>query len=770
MLNEIINVDLHVHSNASLYKDGRIVSNSTKNHLDMLFNKLQEFEIGLFAFTDHNRFDKELFKEAQKMIASGKYPVVKNLIAGVEFDVAFKGDKSPAHIIALFDTNNDDNNLDSIQIALDHKPLVDRTSSYSEEEFNSIIRNISLRTILIAHQHEGLFIEPKKIHSLATATNHAREMLYFGYIDALEFNNQKVQGILKSDFHELDISSSAVIGSDCHEWSAYPAHDSSQTAKSAFCTRMKCLPSFQGLLMAFTSPNTRLQPSTQTWKPTHIKEFHFNGQTIPLSPGLNAIVGENGSGKSSLLELLINQKCKEVWIKNFCKTNNIVTNPLNDSSKVKMVHQGDLRNKYDNNALIDPENYDVIDNSHFESAIKQYSNTLKSILKNNIEAESNLQTLRNATFRICPDLEATTYEIRISIPANFTDGDNTHKSRADAIRKITNALLDEKLSKYYTNSELIKLDDAIKNINELLAIIEIREKYANILLRAKNTIKLRIEEYRASINKHKTDRDDQIVEYRKLRHKFIESIIRAAKDSVKPPPALPKIILKETDGASKTLKNGFSFVKTAAYRNETGIEEALLATLFNKNFLELSSILSIKNQEQIGMGVRNANAANWEAIWDNNIQRFFDEYEKTECSILDMRSKTMLGNTLGEQSLTFYKYETYNNEGWDVMVVDQPEDDISHNRINVELIDYFNNVRSSHQIIMVTHNPLLVVNQDVDNVIVLDQNGGTTSILAGCLESDGILDKVASHMDGGRHAIAKRLKAYGFQGREIYHE
>lgn len=69
---------------------------------------------------------------------------------------------------------------------------------------------------------------------------------------------------------------------------------------------------------------------------------------------------------------------------------------------------------------------------------------------------------------------------------------------------------------------------------------------------------------------------------------------------------------------------------------------------------------------------------------------------------------------------------------------------------------------------MVTHNPLLVVNQDVDNVIVMQKKKGEPLVTAGCLESESdsenevaVLDLVAEIMDGGREAIKRRLKIYG---------
>ncbi len=63
MINGNIKIDLHIHSAASAYKeDNEIVKNGTKENIHVLINQLLKRGINLFSFTDHNRFDNELFE------------------------------------------------------------------------------------------------------------------------------------------------------------------------------------------------------------------------------------------------------------------------------------------------------------------------------------------------------------------------------------------------------------------------------------------------------------------------------------------------------------------------------------------------------------------------------------------------------------------------------------------------------------------------------------------------------------------------------------
>ena len=98
-----------------------------------------------------------------------------------------------------------------------------------------------------------------------------------------------------------------------------------------------------------------------------------------------------------------------------------------------------------------------------------------------------------------------------------------------------------------------------------------------------------------------------------------------------------------------------------------------------------------------------------------------------------------------------------------MLLIDQPEDNISNLKISKELSAAIQGLRDKAQVILVTHNPLLV-----DNVIIAsgsrdDKRRFSLSLKSGCLEDEGCeaLEWIAENMDGGRQALARRLKAYG---------
>jgi len=57
------------------------------------------------------------------------------------------------------------------------------------------------------------------------------------------------------------------------------------------------------------------------------------------------------------------------------------------------------------------------------------------------------------------------------------------------------------------------------------------------------------------------------------------------------------------------------------------------------------------------------------------------------------------------------------------ILIDQPEDDLDNRAIYHELVQYLRDKKGVRQIILVTHNPNIVVGADAEEVIVANQNG-----------------------------------------------
>ena len=99
-----------------------------------------------------------------------------------------------------------------------------------------------------------------------------------------------------------------------------------------------------------------------------------------------------------------------------------------------------------------------------------------------------------------------------------------------------------------------------------------------------------------------------------------------------------------------------------------------------------------------------------------------------------------------------------------LLIADQPEDDISQSNISDETVPDFKKLSGRRQVILVTHNPQFVVNLDADNVIYLKKTKDGISFQNGALEykDDGfdVLSLVEKSLDGGEESIKKRWRRY----------
>ncbi|MGI6676528.1 MAG: ABC transporter ATP-binding protein [Bacilli bacterium] len=370
MLNSNIRVDLHIHSKISEYKDRDIVKNSTFDNIDTLLFKLNEHNISLFGFSDHNRFDSELFIKTRKYIQSEKkkseFPSIKNILPVVEFDVVFEENMEKCHVLAVFDLNTEEE-LKELQMIIDSDCLKKPEDVYSKNRFDQLIRKINTDVILIAAQRKALDNPRGGKNSLSNSVSDVYEFLKVGYISALEIQKPSVHGMILNNLVDFPDTIAFTYGSDCHQWDLYPKHsDNENMANKQFCFSIKAEPTFTGLVMAFTSPHSRFN-RIENVNYKYIQNIELNNVSIPLSFGINAIIGENGSGKSSIVYGLLNElkTNRTSYAKKILTNNHFKTIPNNLNTSIFAVRQSEIINNENKGFAFGDKNeyFNYIDNT-----------------------------------------------------------------------------------------------------------------------------------------------------------------------------------------------------------------------------------------------------------------------------------------------------------------------------------------------------------------------------------------------------------------------
>lgn len=119
------------------------------------------------------------------------------------------------------------------------------------------------------------------------------------------------------------------------------------------------------------------------------------------------------------------------------------------------------------------------------------------------------------------------------------------------------------------------------------------------------------------------------------------------------------------------------------------------------------------------------------------------------------------------------------NSKWPILI-DQPEDDLDAKSVSKQLVKYLKEKKKERQIIIVSHNPNLVVGADSEQIIVANQGGSNSKnksnqfeYVMGSIENSftkqdeecilygkGIKEHVCDILEGGEEAFKKRQSKY----------
>lgn len=757
MLNSTIRIDLHIHSKASAYKDkGVDLGECDAEHVDVLLEKLEEHRIDMFSITDHNRFNAALYEAFRQGINRRNSDI--SLLAGVEFDVELQEGKPAAHVITIFNVK-DDADCARIESTIDGDGRIEDPSGfYPLDKFEALLRHIGVDAILIVHQYSG-FGGNQRTRSVGKACDDAVGFYRYGYFDALEYNSYKVQGILRGELADLELPARMIVGSDCHEWACYPKHDHNQRMPGAFFAEIRALPTFCGLLMALTSPETRIGWRDYEWKDSYCREITLCGKTIPLSPGLNVLIGENGSGKSSLLDLICDKQGRKTYVKKIGEEYGFACGHKPES--FAYVPQGLLQEKYEKGTMFDDSLFKEPNNTAFISSARAYADGIKNLIVDNISRNNLIEKARETHY--LPSPEEETFGFTVTYSEDFANDGDPWAERAEALRTIGSLLGQEIARSEYMDDEIDKLKSAAALIEEVISSVAHRSDCRTITNGVKSIILRDFKNYELYIEKRSDDEDRKSAAYRKDKAMFKDVVIDLARSEMLQSPTLTSSVISENAGVARNQQNGFSFARRAAYSDLDDYANDYLQC-FNKQYCSIDKLMSIKTRDEAAKAIPGGKPETWVSDFDALTEKFIKKLCETADTILDGESRAM-GNTLGERALTYYKYLSYGSAGVEVFVADQPEDNISNQRISADLIGYLGNLRRRSQVIIVSHSPLLVVNLDADNVIALRRNKeGAERVVSGCLESEddgSVLSEVASILDGGKEAIKRRLAAYG---------
>lgn len=757
-------LDLHIHSfKSGITKSGDkgYVKNSKIDNLNVLVSALEKNDINICAVTDHNIFDKKLYLELKKY--ENYSTSIKKVLPGIELDLNING--TIVHTICIFN-DEEKNHAEKIEENFSVK------DNYSLSDLGNMLANIGLDVVLIAHQKTDYkSINQNNTNLSCVGLEYFYRIIDIEYFDSLEVQSSKVEGILKSRFVEDRIENCCLIsGSDCHEWSAYPKHDSNSKC-TPLLLYMKALPTFRGLVMSLTNPKRFTSENVK--RKAFIEEIKYTksgiSNKINLSSGINAIIGDNSVGKSTLIKSLLG--IAENGATKFLNSHGILIEKHNlNETDYEFSKQGSIRQKFeanDSKLTLREEFKEYFKQINFDMVSQQIDEIFKNFIRlwEENEVTHKLQTKIGKTLLVSSFDKDNAYYI--SFDRKIEKKVVNFQGFTKNINILLNLLLNfiEEYGAKIEKTEYEKINEFYNYLNGLenkYAKLEIKNIFDNkiidVINSTQNIIDTNLGKKKSSdekaYGKFKTD-------YMNIVDLFIKLFIDSNSTKTKPLEKFETISINDVD----VLFDDYHFISKMI--NKINISQSLIEN-FISDKIQVRDIYSVTSSRVLnkikGKKFSEKICSNLEELQRLLLEVFSDEYFKSTVEIKRHGENLNEGNSAGTNALYYLDIKScvYDKP---LYIIDQPEDDVSQTKINEILIESFRKFSDKAQIILITHNPQLVVNLDVDNVIIMKKlNNHEIDIISGPLElkTDNIdvLKNVADTLEGGIEVIKKRWKRY----------
>ena len=126
---------------------------------------------------------------------------------------------------------------------------------------------------------------------------------------------------------------------------------------------------------------------------------------------------------------------------------------------------------------------------------------------------------------------------------------------------------------------------------------------------------------------------------------------------------------------------------------------------------------------------------------------------------IEYHGKELRDHSLGQRASALILFILSQRDN-DVIVIDQPEDDLDNQTIFEDVIKLVRTLKKSIQFIFATHNANFPVLGDAEQVGACSFAGGSADIQVGSIDEPGIQKAIVSIMEGGHEAFARRKEIY----------
>lgn len=126
---------------------------------------------------------------------------------------------------------------------------------------------------------------------------------------------------------------------------------------------------------------------------------------------------------------------------------------------------------------------------------------------------------------------------------------------------------------------------------------------------------------------------------------------------------------------------------------------------------------------------------------------------------IEYRGKSLQHHSLGQRASALMLF-VLSQEDNDVVVIDQPEDDLDNQTIYDDVIKLIGELKPKTQFIFATHNANIPVLGDAEQVICCNYQDDKVTTQSGSIDCPNIQSQIVKIMEGGAEAFEKRKQVY----------
>jgi len=126
---------------------------------------------------------------------------------------------------------------------------------------------------------------------------------------------------------------------------------------------------------------------------------------------------------------------------------------------------------------------------------------------------------------------------------------------------------------------------------------------------------------------------------------------------------------------------------------------------------------------------------------------------------IEYRGKELKHHSLGQRASALILFVLSQQEN-DVIIIDQPEDDLDNQTIYEDVIKLIRSLKPKVQFIFATHNANIPVLGDSEQVIACAYSDDAISMESGSIDAPNVQEKIVTIMEGGEEAFRLRKRIY----------